>query len=218
MLNFAFNTLMNKIKKERKPYGHKLPYWVADFLNNYDEIKKERQTFLKNNPNYIKPIDEISEEQKELNEDKKWKALFIYGYGYYNDKIKADFPLITQLIEKNRKAISLVMFSTMESGKEIPPHTGNNFGVLRIQIGIDIHNPDLCGLKVEDKVFQIKEGEIMVFDDTFTHSAWNNGETNRTVLIIDFLKPLRFPYSMFNKMHLKSIQNSPYIRNVLNKL
>ena len=43
--------VFKKIKKERKPYGHKLPYWVADFLNNYDEIKKERQgqRTIKNN-------------------------------------------------------------------------------------------------------------------------------------------------------------------------
>ena len=51
------------------------------------------------------------------------------------------------------------MFSTLESGKEIKPHKGNNHGVLRIQLGIDIPEPDKCGLKVEEKTFFIEKVE-----------------------------------------------------------
>lgn len=55
------------------------------------------------------------------------------------------------------------------------PLKGNNYGVLRVQLGIIIPEPENCGLLVEGKLFNLKENEMLIFDDTFEHTAWNNG-------------------------------------------
>ena len=80
------------------------------------------------------------------------------------------------------------MFSKLEPGKEILPHYGKNIGVLRVQIGLDVPEPKLCGLQVEDKVFHLENKQVLVFDDTFKHAAWNRGTKDRTIIIIDFKK------------------------------
>ena len=36
-----------------------------------------------------------------------------------------------------------------------------------------------------------KESECLVFDDSFEHEAWNRSDRTRTILLCDFLNPLR---------------------------
>ncbi|MCB0538758.1 MAG: aspartyl/asparaginyl beta-hydroxylase domain-containing protein [Bacteroidetes bacterium] len=211
-----FSFLNKYLEETSHAYGHEMPLFVKDFLDVINDIKKEYNTYLLSNE--IKPIDEMSDAQKDLNTDKNWRALFLYGYEYYNHKAIIDFPSLKKLVEKHKNTINLVMFSTLEPGKEILPHYGKNIGVLRIQIGLDIPEPALCGLQVEDKVFHLKNNEVLVFDDTFKHAAWNRGNKDRTLLIIDYKKPLSFPFNILNNLYQKKIKKSAYIQQVLKKL
>jgi hypothetical protein len=61
--------------------------------------------------------------------------------------------------------------------------------VLRLHLGLEI--PDECGLRVDGETRTWREGECLVFDDSFEHEAWNGSRLPRTVLLIDFLNPLR---------------------------
>jgi beta-hydroxylase len=77
-------------------------------------------------------------------------------------------------------------FSIMRSGAEIYPHEGISNKLLRAHL--TLYSNDMCGLLVEDKKYIWKEGELIVFDDTLTHSAWNRGSTDRVILLLDFFK------------------------------
>lgn len=77
-------------------------------------------------------------------------------------------------------------FSIMRPGCEITPHEGYTSTVLRAHLGL-YTNPD-SGLKVGDEERSWSAGELLVFDDTAMHSAWNRGETSRVILLLDFRK------------------------------
>ena len=49
--------------------------------------------------------------------------------------------------------------------------------------------PEGCGMRIGDKEVAWKEGEIMVFDDSFEHEVWNNGTEERTIFILDIFHP-----------------------------
>ena len=49
--------------------------------------------------------------------------------------------------------------------------------------------PDGCGLKVADETRVPEEGRLMVFDDTWQHSAWNDSDEPRVVLIFELWHP-----------------------------
>lgn len=217
MNTFLKKILLSKINKIRTPYGMKIPYWVNDFLDEVLLIQQEWEQYLKN-IGAGKQFDELSKEQKELNEDKKWEVVILYGFSFYNTKDLVYFPTLERLIKKHKGKLTLVMFSTTQAGKIIPQHHGNNHGVDRIQIGIDIKKPDDCFLQVKDKKFFLKEKEIIIFDDTFEHSLVNNSEYHRTVLIIDFYKKLPLFYHFINKKINLEIGKSEYAQSVLKKL
>ena len=46
-----------------------------------------------------------------------------------------------------------------------------------------------CGSGQETKTWQ--EGECLVFDNSTEHEAWNRSDHTRTILLCDFLNPLR---------------------------
>ena len=56
--------------------------------------------------------------------------------------------------------------------------------VLRCHLGLTI--PKDCYLLVNDKKGYWEQGICMVFDDTYVHSAVNNSDEQRVILLLDF--------------------------------
>lgn len=218
IVRFLDMLLIKKNQNSRKPFGHKTPDSIKEFQENIDEIILEWKNYTESFSSSGEPIDEISKEQRYLNEDKKWKAIFLYVMGETNKHTEAYFSKTIQLAKKWEKDINLVFFSHLETGKHIPPHKGNNQYVLRCQIGIDICQPEKTGLRVNDKVVKLKEKELFIFDDTFEHEAWNYGETHRTVLIIDVQKKFSYFYNLINKYLLIRMKDTKYVQSVIKKL
>lgn len=210
--------LKNKNQQIRKPYGYEPIPAVRDFHENIDNIISEWKIYVNSTTSHGKPIDELSAEQKHLNEDKKWKAFFIFIYGEFNPEALLYFPKTAALAEKWKKQVKLVFFSNLEPGKHLPAHTGNNHAVIRAQIGVDILQPESTGLRVEEKTVKLKNGELFIFDDTFEHEAWNDGQHVRTVLIIDYVKPFPFFYDLLNRKTLNKVKESGYVQKALAKL
>jgi ornithine lipid ester-linked acyl 2-hydroxylase len=215
---FFEKLLLEKLQRKSKPHGYELTQWQHEFVENIEAIQDEFKNYVSNFKSSGILIDELSKEQTELNTEKKWKTIPLFGYSYYNKKLFENFPGTFDLIKKWENNITLVMFSTTEPGAHIPAHKGNNKGVLRMQIGVDIQCPELCDLRVESRVFNVKEKEAIIFDDTYEHELNNRSNFIRTVLIIDFYKPLPFFYRILNKIKNKEIARSDYVQSVLNQL
>jgi beta-hydroxylase len=106
------------------------------------------------------------------------------------------------------------MFSILSPRKHIPPHNGPYKGVLRYHLGLLVPEPeDQLGISVGGQVAQWREGESLVFDDTFEHFVWNNTDGTRVVLFLDVVRELRGPMRAFNRFMIKAIGFSPFIQD-----
>ncbi len=83
--------------------------------------------------------------------------------------------------------LSLAGFSRMAPDTHIKPHVGWAESVYRLHLGLVV--PGGCQLRVVDDTRAWCEGKCWVFDDTVEHEAWNQSESYRTVLLLDFLRP-----------------------------
>jgi aspartyl/asparaginyl beta-hydroxylase (cupin superfamily) len=97
------------------------------------------------------------------------------------------FPKTTEIVRNalGNRPFSL-WFSRLKSGTELVEHRGNFANFLRAHLGIDIPAGDVK-LKVSGEERTWSNGEILVFDDRQKHSAWNNTDKDRIILIIDFV-------------------------------
>jgi aspartyl/asparaginyl beta-hydroxylase (cupin superfamily) len=49
--------------------------------------------------------------------------------------------------------------------------------------------PEACALRVGNETREWKEGELLIFDDTIEHEAWNRSTRPRYVLLFDIWRP-----------------------------
>jgi aspartyl/asparaginyl beta-hydroxylase (cupin superfamily) len=80
------------------------------------------------------------------------------------------------------------MFSALAPHTEIPPHTGETNARLVVHLPLVV--PEKCTYRVgfEHRVW--REGELLIFDDTIEHTARNDSDELRVVLIFDVWNPL----------------------------
>ena len=107
------------------------------------------------------------------------------------------------------------MFSILAPGKHIPPHTGPYKGVLRYHLGLlsarargSARHP-----RRRPRSRTGREGESLVFDDTYEHEAWNDTDETRVVLFLDVVRGPCGPMKTFNAVVIKAIGYSPFIQD-----
>jgi aspartyl/asparaginyl beta-hydroxylase (cupin superfamily) len=80
-----------------------------------------------------------------------------------------------------------VFISVLAPHTRIPEHFGVSSAILTAHLPIDV--PPDCGLQVHEEVQAPESGKLIVFDDTWEHSAWNNSDQPRVVLIFELWHP-----------------------------
>jgi aspartyl/asparaginyl beta-hydroxylase (cupin superfamily) len=80
-----------------------------------------------------------------------------------------------------------VLFSLLRPGARIRPHHG--FMNTRLICHLPLIVPGSCGLRVGNETREWREGELLVFDDTIEHEAWNSSNELRVVLLFDIWRP-----------------------------
>lgn len=121
-----------------------------------------------------------------------WASVHLYKSGTANEKVIAKFPETLKALAGLPLATtngnpSEVFISVLAPHTRIPEHFGVSSAILTAHLPIDV--PAGCGLKVHEETRAPKPGKLMVFDDTWEHSAWNNSDQPRVVLIFELWHP-----------------------------
>lgn len=80
-----------------------------------------------------------------------------------------------------------VLFSVFTPGTHLLPHRGVTN--TRLVAHLPLIVPADCALRVGDALHEWREGEVVVFDDTYEHEAWNRSDETRVVMIFDVWNP-----------------------------
>jgi aspartate beta-hydroxylase len=137
---------------------------------------------------------EIMPEQTAIsaNDDRDWRMLIIKAYGVEVPENKARCPALAGIVATAPEVLS-ASISFMAPKKHIPAHRGPFRGVLRFYLGLSM--PELADgrpgavLKVADREYRLRDGEFMLWDDTYPHEAWNESDQVRAVLLLDVWRP-----------------------------
>jgi beta-hydroxylase len=185
-------------------------YWVSVLEQNWLEIRRELDQVLRRPhqiPNYIY----LSSDAKGLTEENNWKSFFFYAYGLKVasncDRCPATAALLNQI-----KGMKSGFFSILLPGTHLQPHRGHYAGVLRYHLGLVIPDAGRCRIRVGKRVAHWEEGQSLIFDDTFEHEVWNDSDSIRVVLFVDFARPLPFPLSLLNNLVIWLVSRSSVVQ------
>lgn len=117
-----------------------------------------------------------------------WNVIPIYGFGKFT-KHSNDFPFLKNIILKN-EYIELLSFSKLGKKTILAPHQGwSQTANISIRSHLGLIVPEKCGLWVEGEKQIMTKGNWISFDDSKYHTAFNQSDSDRIVLIIDIKKP-----------------------------
>ncbi|MBV9219684.1 MAG: aspartyl/asparaginyl beta-hydroxylase domain-containing protein [Methylobacteriaceae bacterium] len=185
--------------------------WVREIEAEWRLIRAELDKVLARKSD-LPAFQEISTDVRTISKDAGWKTFFLAGFGLKSDQNIRQCPE-TWRIAQRIPGLKTVMFSVFEPGKRLPPHRGPYNGFLRLHLGLIVPEPrDRVGIRVGDQVCHWSEGKALVFDDAYEHEAWNETDRTRVVLFVDFLKPLRFPANLVNRVLLRLALFTPFVR------
>ena len=81
----------------------------------------------------------------------------------------------------------MALYSRLTPGTHIAPHHG--LLNTRLICHLPLVVPDGCGLRVGAETREWRFGEMLIFDDSFEHEAWNRGSEDRTILLFETWRP-----------------------------
>jgi beta-hydroxylase len=119
-----------------------------------------------------------------------WKRFYLKWYGEPLASAEALCPNTVKLLNSipNVKA---AMFALLPPGSKLNPHRDPFAGSLRYHLGLITPNSDDCRIFVDGQMHSWRDGEDIVFDETYVHWAENRTDQTRVILFADVERPLR---------------------------
>ena len=190
--------------------------WCNILKKNWKVVCDEYQEYVKNNSESIKRFKEIDPHQTFIDTTSiPWDIILLRSYN-------RDTELLNSF-QKTKKLLpascSFAMFSILRPGKVLEPHYGPYKGVLRYHLCIEAPQDNQeCYIKVKDKKYHWSEGEHVMFDDTFLHSAQNLSSENRVILFLDIPRKFKNPFiDIMNRTFLNLAKYNKIIINMVKR-
>jgi aspartyl/asparaginyl beta-hydroxylase (cupin superfamily) len=188
--------------------------WVEILEDNHKQILEEYNRFVETIPTEQLPnIHELSEEQRPLSSDEKWKFIPLFFFNEINIATTLLMPRTTSIVN-SIPVITTCFFSILHPGKYIQPHRGYYAGVLRCHLALKVpKDSSNCWISIDKIKYCWEVGKTIVFDDTYEHEVYNNTNETRVVLFIDFIRPLPEALANKNREIIEFFQHSEFVKN-----
>jgi beta-hydroxylase len=119
-----------------------------------------------------------------------WKRFYLKWYNDFHPSATQYCPETIELL-KQIPSIKAAMFVVLPAGSKLPEHRDPYAGSLRYHLGLITPNSDRCEIVVDGKPYYWKDGEDVLFDETYIHYAENATDKDRLILFCDVERPMR---------------------------
>jgi beta-hydroxylase len=190
--------------------------WSRELESGWRGIRAELDAVLRD-PQGVHPFHVVSEEQRPVTDDDRWRVFVFHVYGTPIAANCARCPRTAALLARIPR-LRNAMFSILAPGKHIPPHRGIYNGLLRFHLALKVPQAaQSCVLEVNGERRHWTEGRVVLFDDSFVHSVRNDTAEERVVLFADLERPLPWPLSAMNRWVCACLARSAVFRVPIEK-
>ncbi len=119
-----------------------------------------------------------------------WNRFYLCWYGKPLPSAQRHAPESVKLL-RDLPEIRGAMFALLPPGAKLGRHHDPHAGALRYHLGLKTPNDDACWIKVDGEPYSWRDGQDVLFDETFIHEAANQTDQRRIILFADVRRPLR---------------------------
>jgi len=182
-------------------YDRSLFPWAEELESKTNLIREELKAALAAEGQDFRPYINLRPGQpvdqwSDLNHSQRWSHYGLWRNGQRDEAHLARCPETRRALEAVDMAeigglCPNAMFSALAPHTEIPPHTGETNARLVVHLPLVV--PENCSYRVGFEHRTWTEGELLIFDDTIEHTARNDSDQLRVILIFDVWNPLLAP-------------------------
>ncbi|MET0383702.1 MAG: aspartyl/asparaginyl beta-hydroxylase domain-containing protein [Burkholderiaceae bacterium] len=118
-----------------------------------------------------------------------WKRFYLKWYGEELASARASCPRTVELLSAI-PSVKGAMFASLPPDGKLVRHRDPYAGSLRYHLGLITPNSPDCFIEVDGQRYFWRDGEAVVFDETFIHHAANTTDQQRVILFCDVERPL----------------------------
>lgn len=123
-----------------------------------------------------------------------WKRFYLKWYDAKHPSAVALCPKTVALLNQI-PSVKAAMFAELPPGGQLNPHRDPFAGSLRYHLGLSTPNDDRCYIDVDGIRHSWRDGQGVIFDETYVHDAYNKSEQNRIILFCDVERPLKWRWA-----------------------
>lgn len=169
--------------------------WVPQFEAQADAIRAELLTVVESAEGRERVFADPELERRNLRGSTRtpaWNGYYFWRHGERREDNCTRCPATAAVLEavplaRVRGHAPEVLFSVFTPGTHLLPHRGVTN--TRIVVHLPLIVPADCALNVGGELHVWREGQVVAFDDTYEHEAWNRSDAVRIVLILDVWNP-----------------------------
>ena len=191
--------------------------WTALLEQQWETIRAEFDSVW-TRPEDIPSFHQISPDQTRISKGDNWKTYGLYLFGQAIEP-NATMCAHTRSILTRIPGLQNAWFSILAPGYHIPPHRGPTRALIRAHLGLKVPaDRSACWLRVDEEICTWQEGRCLLFDDTYEHEVRNDTTEYRAVLFLDIDRPMDAVGQFTNRMLLKLMQASHYVKDPIKNL
>lgn len=148
---------------------------------NFEVIRDELASFTRGKS--------LEQHPQGLEDRGRWGVLYFHAGGRAVGETERGCPITSGAIAGFPGAgeAGQAYVSVLQPGTHIQAHCGPTNTRLRAHVGLAV--PEDARIRLGSEMRNWREGDWLIFDDSFEHEVWNDSAHERAVLIIDFWHP-----------------------------
>jgi beta-hydroxylase len=136
---------------------------------------------------------------------------------WYKGALPSAEPLCPKTLELLKKLpnVKAAMFVMLPPGARLGKHRDPYAGSLRYHLGLEVPGTDDCFIEVDDQKYSWRDGQDVLFDETYIHWAHNQSQKNRLILFCDVARPMNNPVAtLVNKFVSRVLVSGAQTKNM----
>jgi beta-hydroxylase len=171
-----------------KPYLDRTRFPELDVLrDNWGDIREEAMRLF--DEGYIRAAEKNNDAGFGSFFKKGWKRFYLKWYDKPLPSAMALCPRTVALVS-GIPTVKGAMFALLPGGSHLNPHRDPFAGSLRYHLGLATPNSDACRIYVDGQPYAWRDGQDVMFDETYVHWVKNETTETRVILFCDIERPL----------------------------
>ncbi|QRX81467.1 lipid A hydroxylase LpxO [Glaciimonas sp. PAMC28666] len=123
-----------------------------------------------------------------------WKRFYLKWYDASHPSAEQFCPKTVALLRRT-PSVKAAMFAELGPGGKLNLHRDPFAGSMRYHLGLITPNDDRCFIEVNGERHSWRDGQGVVFDETFMHWAHNGTDINRIIIFCDIERPMKYRWA-----------------------